>query len=82
MGKQLPPRTSSQKIKLEAEYITLPKDQNYERIQRLTRKILRALRFLEGSSEREGAYSNPGSAHSQEIHDIPFATDFEKRLGI
>lgn len=85
MGIRKPPRAPSKLIHIDVEYVTLPEEENNERIERLTRKILRLLngsKELENPSERAGGHPAQGAAPAVEGIEDLLSTNFERRLGI
>ena len=80
MGKKLSPRLPPKPIQLEVEYIRLSEREDNERIERLTRKILR---ILENPGEQSGSDETQEPAHEPKrgIEEI-FDTSLEKAIGL
>ena len=79
MGRKLPPRAPSKQIQVEVEFYELPEGEDNERIERLTRKILR---LLENSSQEAGIDSAEEPARPNDAVEEIFGSNFEDQLGI
>ena len=82
MARNLPARAPSKPIQIKSEFVTLPEGENNERIERLTRKILRAIQLLEAPGSRSRLDSRPKSKQLDKGIDEIFETSFEKALGL
>ena len=79
MGKKKLPKAPSKQINIEIVYVTSQEGENNERIQRLSRNILR---IVANAGKKRGVHSRKVADKQSETNEELFGPGFEKSIGL